>query len=77
MIDTAIIMLCLLACMAAECMPLTLSLLAVAGALTVYQNKRKTAPSGNDTQSGKAKQESDISNSFALSLSENKGDCQE
>lgn len=41
------------------------------------QNKRKTAPSGNDTQSGKAKQESDISNSFAISLSENKGDCQE
>ena len=35
------------------------------------QDKKKTAPSADDTQSGKAKQESDISNSFALSLSEN------
>ena len=76
MIDTAIIMLCLLACMAAECTPLTLSLVAVAGVLTVCQNKRKTAPSATNTQSGKAKQESDISHSFALSLTENKGDCQ-
>ena len=40
------------------------------------QDKRKTAPSGNDTQSGKAKQESDISHSFAISVPEREGDCQ-
>lgn len=40
------------------------------------QDKRKNAPSGNDTQSGKAKQESESLYSFALSLSESEGDCQ-
>lgn len=40
------------------------------------QDKRKTALSAANTQSGKAKRKSNELNGFALSLSENKGECQ-
>ena len=40
------------------------------------QDKRKTTPSGNDTQSGKVEQESSKLNCFTPILPENKGDCQ-
>ena len=41
MTDTAILTLCLLAAMGAECIPLLLALVALAGVLTVWKDIRK------------------------------------
>ena len=71
MIDTVILLLCVLAAMGAECIPLLLSLIAAAGVLTVWKEIRNR-PGATNTRTVKAKHKSYQTTCFAPDFTGNR-----